>query len=127
MSLSPEKIIETVCPELFGSPSRSVYLGMAEEMTNRGFFGPLYNQAVAYRACHFFTIYGDGQGSGESSITGAGPISSKSEGGLSVSYAVAATTAADSELNNTKYGKMLLGLTRSRPRMGVNTLGGVIQ
>jgi hypothetical protein len=127
MALSVDEIIAAICPDLSGSPSLPVYREMAVEFISRRFYGPMYNHAVAYRACHLFTMYGDGQGSGDSSITGAGPISSKSEGGLSISYAVAATTAADSELNNTKYGKMLLGLNRGRPRMGVNTLGGVIR
>jgi hypothetical protein len=37
MSLSPERIIETVCPELSGSPSLPVYLEMAAAVTSRGF------------------------------------------------------------------------------------------
>jgi hypothetical protein len=125
MVLSPEKIIETLCPELSGSPSLQVYLGMAVEVTARGFFGPLYNQAVACRACHLFTLYGDAEGNGDSSVTGTGPIASKSEGGLAVSYAVSASAADSGDLANTKYGKMLQGLIKSRPRMGVNTLGGI--
>jgi hypothetical protein len=126
MALSPGEIIATICPELSGSPSLQAYLGMAVEMTSRGFFGSLYNHAVAYRACHFFTLFGDIQGGGESEMTGTGPIASKSEGGLAVSYAVAAAMPGDSDLNNTKYGKMILGLMKSRARMGVN-LGGMLK
>jgi len=54
---------------------------------------------------------------------GTAPISSMSEGAVSVSYAVAAETAESDGLGTTKYGKMLLGIMKSRPRMGVNTAG----
>jgi hypothetical protein len=129
MSLSPSQIIATICPELSGSPSLPVYLEMAVEVTDKGFFGSLYNMAIAYRACHLFTIYGDTQGGGGSGNAAAGtaPIASMSEGSVSISYAVSApaTDGTGSDLDNTKFGKMLLSLTKSRPRMGVNPLKGL--
>jgi hypothetical protein len=124
MSLSPEEIIQTICPELSGSPSLQVYLGMAVEVTSRGFFGKLYNQAIAYRACHLFMVSGGSSGGGvESAAAGLGQITSMSEGGLSVSFATGSGTSNTEGLDTTKYGKMLLSLIKSRPTMGVNTAG----
>jgi hypothetical protein len=93
---------------------------MAAELTDRGFFGKLAAFAIAYRACHLFTIAG-GDGGGSAAL-GLGQVASMSEGGLSVSFATGAATD-NSGLNTSKYGKMLLGLIKSRPTMGVNTAG----
>jgi hypothetical protein len=129
MALSPEKIIETICPELSGSPSLQVYLGLAVEVTSRGFFGSLYNQAVAYRAAHLFTVM-DASGSSSTvdainELGGGAPVASMSEGGLSVSFAQSGAGGTDgtTALGSTKYGRMLLGLIKARPRMGVNMAG----
>jgi hypothetical protein len=131
MSLSPERIIETVCPELSGSPSLPVYLEMAAAVTSRGFFGGLYNQAVAYRAAHLFTVMKIENGSGAmeaiKELSGGAPVASMSEGGLSVSFAQAGGSAKDTALGNSKYGRMLMELIRSRPTMGVNTAGTRLQ
>jgi hypothetical protein len=121
MALSPDQIIATICPELTGSPSLPVFLEMAVEVTNRGFFGKMYPYAVAYRACHLFTITGSG-GSGNPAF-GMGQVASMSEGGLAVSFATGANKDGGS-LETTKYGKLLLDLIKSRPRMGVNN-GGI--
>jgi hypothetical protein len=120
MVLSPEQIIKTVCPELAGNPSLDVYLGMAVEVTDRGFFGKLASYAIAYRACHLFMVSGGG-GSGNPAF-GMGQVASMSEGGLSVSFATGAATG-NSGLETTKYGKLLLDLIKSRPTMGVNMAG----
>jgi hypothetical protein len=120
MASDPREIIATVCPELASSPSLDAFLGMAVEFTDRGFFGRLYPFAVAYRAWHLFLVAG---GSGvESAAAGLGQITGMTEGGLSVSLATGA--AADSGgLDTTKPGKLLLGLIKSRPTMGVNMAG----
>jgi hypothetical protein len=120
MASDPRQIIAKMCPELASSPSLDDFLGMAAELTDRGFFGKIYPYAVAYRACHLFTIAG-GDGSGSAAL-GMGQVASMSEGGLSVSFATSA--ASDSGgLDTTKYGKLLLGLIKSRPAMGVNMAG----
>jgi hypothetical protein len=93
---------------------------MAVELTDRGFFGKMASFAIAYRSCHLFTITG-GNGGGNPAI-GMGQITSMSEGGLSMSVAASATMDS-SGLDSTKYGKMLLGLIKSRPTMGVNMAG----
>jgi hypothetical protein len=118
MASDPRQIITTICPELAASPSLDAFLGMAVELTDRRFFGKLYPFAAAYRACHLFTI----SGGGGNPAFGIGQITGMSEGGLSVSLAAGA--ASDSGgLDTTKYGKLLLGLIKSRPTMGVNTAG----
>ena len=125
MSMSPAQIIEAICPELSGSPSLQVYLGMAVDMTSRDFYGAVYNYAVAYMAAHLFALTDNTSSASAASdiqqIGGGAPISSMSEGGISVSFAQ--TGGSDSELGSTKYGKLLLGLKKGRPKMGINQRG----
>jgi hypothetical protein len=119
MASDPRQIIAAICPELASSPSLDAYLGMAVELTDRGFFGKMAPFAIAYRACHLFTIAGGGN---SNPVFGMGQVTGMSEGGLSVS--IAASAVSDSGgLDTTKYGKLLLGLIKSRPTMGVNTAG----
>jgi hypothetical protein len=120
MASDPRQIITAICPDLAASPSLDDFLGMAVELTDRGFFGKMAPFAIAYRACHLFTITG-GNGSGISAV-GTGQITGMSEGGLSVSFAVSAVSDSGG-LDTTKYGKLLFGLIKSRPTMGVNTGG----
>jgi hypothetical protein len=120
MAFDPRQIIANICPELASSPSLDTYLGMAVELTDRGFFGKLASFAIAYRACHLFTITG-GDGSGNPAI-GTGQITGMTEGGLSLSLAASATQDSGG-LDTTRYGKLLLGLIKSRPTMGVNMAG----
>jgi hypothetical protein len=120
MASDPRQIITAICPELASSPSLDVFLGMAAELTDRGFFGKLAPYAIAYRACHLFTITG-GDG-GSNPAIGTGQIISMAEGGLSLSLAASATPDSGG-LDTTKYGKLLLGLIKSRPTMGVNMTG----
>lgn len=119
MSLSPDQIIKAICPELSDSPSLSVFIDMAAELTDKGFFGKLYNHAIANRACHLFTISGGAHGD---SVLGMGQVASMSEGGLSISFATNAANHS-SGLDTTKYGKQLLALIKSLPTMGVNQAG----
>lgn len=118
--LSAEQIIKTICKELADSPSLSVYLQMAEESLDSRFFGKLYQMALAYKACHLFTVYGED--SSLSGIAGAGvnPISGVREGGLSVNFHGSGGSGSDTSLSTTKYGKMLLDLMKTRPSADVN-------
>ena len=50
--MSAIEIIQTICPALADSPSLSQYVQVATESLNSRFFGKLFNQAVAYKACH---------------------------------------------------------------------------
>jgi hypothetical protein len=124
MASDPRQIIKTICPELAANPSLDAFLGMAVELTDRGFFGKLHSFAVAYRACHLFMVSGgSGNGGVGEAAAGLGQIASMSEGGLSVSFAAGGGNSDSGGLDTTKYGKMLLGLIKSRPTMGVNTAG----
>jgi hypothetical protein len=124
MASSPEQIIAAVYPALSGSPSLPVFLEMAGNYINtqfaRGFFGTTRNMAIAYAACHYFAVTAGNESDG-STAAAAGPIASKGEGGLSVSYAVTATTSDDS-FGTTGYGKMFLELVASRKKVLI-TLG----
>jgi len=124
MALGPRQIVATICPELSSSPSLDDYLVMAVELTDRGFFGKVAPYAIAYRACHLFAITGDGN-SGDPSV-GTQQIASIKEGDISTTFATNAKSESKSDvggLDTTKYGKMLLGLIKSRPTLGVNTAG----
>ncbi|MDR2150123.1 MAG: DUF4054 domain-containing protein [Spirochaetaceae bacterium] len=123
MSSDPRQIIAIICPELSASPSLSVILTMASEVTDKCFFGKMYSYAIAYRACHIFMVSGGADNSGIGAAAGLGQITGMSEGGLSVSFAVGSVSADYGGLETTKFGKMLLGLIKSRPTMGVNMAG----
>jgi len=121
MATEPRQIIKNLCPELFNNPALDDFIQMAAELTDRSFFGNLLAPyAIAYRACHLFTI--TGSGGGGNFALGMGQITSMSEGGLSVAFAQSQSNDG-SALDTTKYGKLLLGLIKSRPTMGVNTAG----
>ena len=110
------QIIQTICPDLADSPSLSQFVQMASECLNSRFFGKLFNEAVAYKACHLFTIT-TGDKTGIHSIGGSGSVTSYHEGGIQIGFSA---NQSDSELATTKYGKMLLDLIKSKPRMDVN-------
>ena len=109
MAFDPRQIIANICPELAFSPSLDAFMGMAVELTDRGFFGKMASFAIAYRACHIFTITGV-DGSSNPAI-GTGQITGMTEGGLSLSLA-ASETPDSGGLDTTKYGKLLLGLIK---------------
>jgi hypothetical protein len=121
MALSPSQIIKAICPELSGSPSLPVFVEMATEVTDKGFFGKQYSYAIAYRACHLFSVAGGSNGG--NSVMGLGQVASMSEGGMSISFATNANGNSNSGLDTTKYGKMLTALIKSLPSMGVNMAG----
>lgn len=114
--MSVIEIIQTICPELADSPSLSQYVQVATESLNSRFYGKLFNQAVAYKACHLFTLNKPSALDNVLSV-GGGPVTGISEGGISVNFA---SSDKESELSATKYGRQLLGLMKSRPKMDVN-------
>jgi len=125
MVLSPEEIIKTICPELSGSPSLQVYLGMAAEVVSRGFFGNVYSQALAYQACHLFTLTnkeagGSSQVDAFKELSGGAPVTGIREGGLSISFGQGGSSGSEADvLGSTKYGRLFLALRKSRPTMNV--------
>lgn len=118
------QIIQTICSALADSPSLSSYVQMARESLDRCFFGKMYEYAVAYKACHLFTLFeSNSDSSSVSNVVdkiGGGQITGITEGGLSINFAQLSGDAQLNDLALTKYGKMLLALMRSGVRMNVN-------
>lgn len=114
--MTTEQIIQTICTDLAGSPSLPNYVQMAEESLSSRFFGKLYNQAVAYKACHLFTLTHKSELNDILAI-GGGSVNHLQEGGINIGFN---NSTSDKELSSTKYGRMLLDLIKSRPAMDVN-------
>lgn len=114
--LTAEQIIQTICPELADSPSLSNLIQMATESLSSSFYGDLFNQAVAYKACHIFTSTKD-SALNKLISAGGGSVNHIQEGGISIGFN---SSNSESELSSTKYGRMLLDLMKSRPKMTVN-------
>lgn len=114
--MTAEQIIQTICTDLADSPSLSNYIQMAKESLDCRFFGNLYNQAVAYKACHLFTITKKSALNDALSI-GGGSVNHLQEGGITLGFS---SSGSNKELSETKYGRMLLDLIHSRPSMTVN-------
>lgn len=114
--MTAEQIIQTICKELADSPSLSQYLQIATESLSSRFFGKLYNQAVAYKACHLFTLTKPSE-LNQMTDVGGGSVNRLKEGGIELGFN---STNSEKELTSTKYGRMLLDLMKSRPTMDVN-------
>lgn len=117
------QIIQTICKPLADSPSISSYVQMAMESLDSCFFGKMYQHAIAYKACHLFTLCNSA--SSNTAIDAIKNLSTNeitgiTEGELSVSFASSSSGGGTDDLNLTKYGKILLTLMRSRVRMNVN-------
>lgn len=115
--MTVEQIIQTICKPLADSPSLSSFIQMAQESLSNSFFGNRLNYAIAYKACHLYSMYNSDDELGKIKDLGNGSIQSYSEGGISVSFG---SSFSNKELEQTKYGKMLLGLMKSIPTINVN-------
>lgn len=99
--------------ELSSNARVDVWLEMAELRVDKAYFGDTYPLALCYIASHVGTL--ETRGCGDE----VGSVSSKSEGGLSVSYS-AAGGGTDDDLMQTTYGRMYLNLLNSkRPLPGI--------
>lgn len=114
--MTAEQIIQTICTELADSPSLSQYLQIARESLSSRFFGKMYDQAVAYKACHLFTQTKPSELNKMTEASG-GSISHLKEGGIDIGFNA---SESSSELASTKFGRMLLDLMKTRPTMDVN-------
>ena len=93
--------------ELSGDARVDVWLEMAELRVDKAYFGKQYPLALSYIASHIGTL--ETRGGGDE----VGSVSSKSEGGLSVSYS-AAGGGTDDDLLQTTYGRMYLNLLHAK-------------
>ena len=119
--------IAAVAPALSRDGSQAVFIAMAQERTNKPFWGLKYNQAVALLAAHIWYRLGAGSsmvpGSGSSESGSVGTVVSKREGDLAISYGAissSSSSSADADLQTTRWGLMLLALRKGcRPFYGV--------
>ena len=119
MSTASE-ILSAIAPRFDGAANRALFLQMAESRTSSTYYGPNRSDAVALRAAHLLAVNEAANASDGESL---GPVASKSEGDLSVSYGkLSSGSGADSDLSSTSYGRQLLGLRRASGT-GVRTTG----
>lgn len=126
-ALSVEQYLRALAPQCVADGGYEVFINMAEQRTNRPFYGLKANQAVALLAAHIWFLLGSGNGgagsgSAEGGVTGS--IASKREGDLAIGYgsgaASGATSPDEAELALTRWGLMLLNLRKGcKPFMGV--------
>lgn len=111
-------IIRLIAPE-FGNLSEediSSWIELVKPQISKNKFGALYNQALAYLACHKMKMAGMGENAaGEmGSIANGFSISSISDGGTSISFASAGMNnlTTDAEYGLTVYGTQYLQLRK---------------
>jgi len=107
------EILTAIAPQFDDVAGRQVALDLAESRTSSTHFGATRSEAVALRAAHNLAL--DTSSSREDGS--AGPITSKSEGDLSISFGSSAQGSGymDPDLSQTMFGRRLIGLLRSRP------------
>lgn len=90
-----------------------VFIGLSASRLSARVFGRVYAQAVVYLAAHLLTLSERASSSGGSA---AGPITSASTGGVSISYGQVntAVSVSDATLSTTAYGLEFLALRNSR-------------
>lgn len=104
--MSASAVLSVIAPQFDSVSARNEYIAMAENQTNRCWFGANADRAVALRAAHMLAL--------DTSLLRAngetGAISSKKEGDLSIGF-VAGAGQGVNDLDQTHYGKQLQGLT----------------
>lgn len=113
--MSASDILSTIAPQFDSDPTRDSNLSLAEQMTNRCFYGAKSDLAVALRAAHTMTL-------NTSSLRSNGEVGSivgKKEGDLSISFS-SGSTKVKGNLGMTHYGVQLHELMNS-----CNTFVGV--
>lgn len=96
--------VSAIAPKFGSEASLDVFVEMADSCVDRGFFGDMYWQAVAYLTCHRMELAARG---GDAS----GAVTSRREGDISVGYAA---PGGDSEYLLTSYGRMYLEIERRK-------------
>lgn len=127
VALSVEQYLRALAPQCIADGGYGVFINMAEQRTNRQFYGLKANQAVALLAAHIWFLLGSGNGgAGSGNLEGGatGSIASKREGDLAIGYGSGAVSGSsspsDAELSLTRWGLMLLNLRKGcQPFIGV--------
>lgn len=115
--MSSSAYFDAIAPHLKADIAADTFLSMAAEQMSATVWGGLFGQGAAFLAAHMMTlrdraVAAGGLGAGAAG-GGAGPVSSMSEGGLSVSWAGVASgsgSTEESELAATSYGARYLAL-----------------
>jgi hypothetical protein len=106
------QIIDIIAPELAAAAGKADHITLATARTSVCTFGRNTQLAIALRAAHTLTLAARNGGD-------SGVVTSKKEGGLSVSYA-SPESGIDPDLGQTHYGRQLIGLmSGSVPFVGV--------
>lgn len=114
------EILTIIAPQFDSDASRTGHLDQAETQTSTTHFGVLRSRAVALRAAHTLKLASDTARNGD-----AGPVTSKREGDLGVSFG-SSKSSGSGYLSLTSYGQELDALIRSRPCAGVTGLPFVL-
>lgn len=105
--MSADSRLSVIAPQFDTVTNRSEYLVMAEEQTNRCWYGTNADTAVALMAAHMMALNTSNlRMNGET-----GAISSKKEGDLAIGF-VAGAGQGIGDLDQTHYGKQLQRLTK---------------
>ena len=103
------EILSAIAPQFDDVTGRQTSIDLAESRTSSTFFGQNRPEAVALRAAHSLDL-----ATNAAALSGgAGPMSSKKEGDLAVSFSSASGNSASAGLSETSYGRQLLDLMRS--------------
>lgn len=122
MALTASQRLDLIAPQFSSHFAKDAYLEMATELvapSSSGWAAERRAQAVALQAAHLLTLAEDPAYAGGAS---SGPVTSKSEGDLSIAYGTS-PQAMDSDLSQTTYGRQLLELGR-RSFIFVGVTGG---
>ena len=110
--MSASAILSVIAPQFDSTPNRTAYIGYATEQVTPCFFvgDSRLDRAIAYMAAHLLTLDTNASVSGLSS----GPVTSKREGDLAVSFAnMTNIKNVDPLLAETSFGRQFLALRNS--------------
>lgn len=119
--MSASEVLSAIAPQFDTAGNRAALLAQAEGATSSTHFGSQRERAVALRAAHFLSLYNSSARLDGSS----GPITSKSEGSLSIGFGGNGSRSASS-LSQTSYGQELLALINSYPVAGITGLPFIV-
>jgi hypothetical protein len=107
--------IQMACPGLAADVNLTNYITAAQDRTSSSWYADNYNEAVALRACHNWTL------NNTRPVGEAGAIVSKHEGGQALTFSKGANANPD-DLEQTVFGIRLKGLRKANgPSAGVVT------
>ena len=111
------EVLSAIAPQFDAATNRGELLAQAEGATSSTHFGSQRPRAVALRAAHWLAL----ANSSARADGSAGPVTSKTEGSLSVGFG-SSGNRSNSSLNQTGFGQELLTLINSYPVAGITGL-----